>query len=435
MAFYDPDCPFNILVLEQTATEQEVVQKWKELMLMFHPDKCTHADADAIAQRLNDAKERAVQLCRERSNAQHVLLDVNDYIASFRSTLCNFMTGKYNEHVAELTSRFGALIRGINEKQCYQAKLFPHWEMVVLFFVFQDFRNDAEHRRRAFDEQALRLSNLQCRLDAEIAAKQQLQEQLSRGEESEGLRKQVAEREAELRREFAQRESAMQEEFAKREATMQEEFTKLQAAIQEEFTKSQAATQEEFAKRQAVMQAVHKRLAAWHSEFDAGLCLADAYADSLSSTLAQLADAQAAHVNAAQQQIAQLQGKIADLQEKEKQDLQHPGHNIDNELQRKRKQRKTFETNEKEEAFKEVMKEFIEKHLIVCEDGKGFVSTRQMKTKFDLMNVDHIVSENNFFRELKKQMESKMKLLYFPQTVISKRYADVPGYFGIALKK
>ena len=435
MAFYDPDCPFNILVLEQTATEQEVVQKWKELMLMFHPDKCTHADADAIAQRLNDAKERAVQLCRERSNAQHVLLDVNDYIASFRSTLCNFMTGKYNEHVAELTSRFGALIRGINEKQCYQAKLFPHWEMVVLFFVFQDFRNDAEHRRRAFDEQALRLSNLQCRLDAEIAAKQQLQEQLSRGEESEGLRKQVAEREAELRREFAQRESAMQEEFAKREATMQEEFTKLQAAIQEEFTKSQAATQEEFAKRQAVMQAVHKRLAAWHSEFDAGLCLADAYADSLSSTLAQLADAQAAHVNAAQQQIAQLQGKIADLQEKEQQDLQHPGHNIDNELQRKRKQRKTFETNEKEEAFKEVMKEFIENHLIVCEDGKGFVSTRQMKTKFDLMNVDHIVSENNFFRELKKQMESKMKLLYFPQTVISKRYADVPGYFGIALKK
>lgn len=421
MAFYDPDCPFNILVLEQTATEQEVVQKWKELMLMFHPDKCTHADADAIAQRLNDAKERAVQLCRERSNAQHVLLDVNDYIASFRSTLCNFMTGKYSEHVAELTSRFGALIRGINEKQCYQAKLFPHWEMVVLFFVFQDFRNDAEHRKRAFDEQALRLSNLQCRLDAEIAAKQQLQEQLSRGKESEGLCKQVAEREAELRGEFAQRESAMQEEFAKREAAIREEFTKLQAAMQEESTKSQAA-----------MQAVHERLAAWHSEFDAGLCLADACAERLSSTLAQLADAQAAHVNAAQQQIAQLQGKIADLQEKEQQDSQHTGHNIDTdqEPQRRRKHRKTFPNEDAGKKFKDSVRMFIENNLKPSDDGKGFIPTRKMKTMFDATmsnETEEKINDIVFFKELRKQMAC----LSFPESVVYKRHGDVHGYTGL----
>ena len=424
MSYYNPFCPFTILTLSDDATEQEVIQKWKEKMLEYHPDKSKHEQADSISKHLNEAKEKAVKLCREREKHRQLKLDVQQYVREFTQIFDELMSGNHAEYIQEVTAQMTTFISEIKEQPYNQGKLFPHCEAVAQYIAFQETRDKLVAKQKSIEDRNLQISNLQRRLEAEIAANQQLQEQLSRGEENGGLRKQFAEREAELRTEFAQREAAMQEEFAKREA-----------AIREEFTKSQAAMQEEFAKRQAVMQAVHERLAAWHSEFDAGLCLADAYADSLSSTLAQLADAQAAHVNAAQQQIAQLQGKIADLQEKEKQDLQHPGHNIDNELQRKRKQRKTFETNEKEEAFKEVMKEFIEKHLIVCEDGKGFVSTRQMKTKFDLMNVDHIVSENNFFRELKKQMESKMKLLYFPQTVISKRYADVPGYFGIALKK
>ena len=424
MSYYNPFCPFTILTLSDDATEQEVIQKWKEKMLEYHPDKSKHEQADSISKHLNEAKEKAVKLCRDREKHRQLKLDVQQYVREFTQIFDELMSGNHAEYIQEVTAQMTTFISEIKEQPYNQGKLFPHCEAVAQYIAFQETRDKLVAKQKSIEDRNLQISNLQRRLDAEIAANQQLQEQLSRGEESGGLRKQFAEREAELRKEFAQREAAMQEEFAKREA-----------AIREEFTKSQAAMQEEFAKRQAVMQAVHERLAAWHSEFDAGLCLADACAERLCATLAQFADAQAAHVNAAQQQIAQLQGQIADLQEKEQQDSQHPGHNIDNELQRKRKQRKTFETNEKEEAFKEVMKEFIENHLIVCEDGKGFVSTRQMKTKFDLMNVDHIVSENNFFRELKKQMESKMKLLYFPQTVISKRYADVPGYFGIALKK
>ena len=424
MSYYNPFCPFTILTLSDDATEQEVIQKWKEKMLEYHPDKSKHEQADSISKHLNEAKEKAVKLCREREKHRQLKLDVQQYVREFTQIFDELMSGNHAEYIQEVTAQMTTFISEIKEQPYNQGKLFPHCEAVAQYIAFQETRDKLVAKQKSIEDRNLQISNLQRRLEAEIAANQQLQEQLSRGEENGGLRKQFAEREAELRKEFAQREAAMQEEFAKREA-----------AIREEFTKSQAAMQEEFAKRQAVMQAVHERLAAWHSEFDAGLCLADACAERLCATLAQFADAQAAHVNAAQQQIAQLQGQIADLQEKEQQDSQHPGHNIDNELQRKRKQRKTFETNEKEEAFKEVMKEFIENHLIVCEDGKGFVSTRQMKTKFDLMNVDHIVSENNFFRELKKQMESKMKLLYFPQTVISKRYADVPGYFGIALKK
>ena len=424
MSYYNPFCPFTILTLSDDATEQEVIQKWKEKMLEYHPDKSKHEQADSISKHLNEAKEKAVKLCREREKHRQLKLDVQQYVREFTQIFDELMSGNHAEYIQEVTAQMTTFISEIKEQPYNQGKLFPHCEAVAQYIAFQETRDKLVAKQKSIEDRNLQISNLQRRLEAEIAANQQLQEQLSRGEENGGLRKQFAEREAELRKEFAQREAAMQEEFAKREA-----------AIREEFTKSQAAMQEEFTKRQAVMQAVHERLAAWHSEFDAGLCLADACAERLCATLAQFADAQAAHVNAAQQQIAQLQGQIADLQEKEQQDSQHPGHNIDNELQRKRKQRKTFETNEKEEAFKEVMKEFIENHLIVCEDGKGFVSTRQMKTKFDLMNVDHIVSENNFFRELKKQMESKMKLLYFPQTVISKRYADVPGYFGIALKK
>ena len=421
MSYYNPFCPFTILTLSDDATEQEVIQKWKEKMLEYHPDKSKHEQADSISKHLNEAKEKAVKLCREREKHRQLKLDVQQYVREFTQIFDELMSGNHAEYIQEVTAQMTTFISEIKEQPYNQGKLFPHCEAVAQYIAFQETRDKLVAKQKSIEDRNLQISNLQRRLEAEIAANQQLQEQLSRGEENGGLRKQFAEREAELRTEFAQREAAMQEEFAKREA-----------AIREEFTKSQAAMQEEFAKRQAVMQAVHERLAAWHSEFDAGLCLADAYADSLSSTLAQLADAQAAHVNAAQQQIAQLQGKIADLQEKEQQDSQHTGHNIDTdqEPQRRRKHRKTFPNEDAGKKFKDSVRMFIENNLKPSDDGKGFIPTRKMKTMFDATmsnETEEKINDIVFFKELRKQIAC----LSFPESVVYKRHGDVHGYTGL----
>ena len=396
MSYYNPFCPFTILTLSDDATEQEVIQKWKEKMLEYHPDKSKHEQADSISKHLNEAKEKAVKLCRDREKHRQLKLDVQQYVREFTQIFDELMSGNHAEYIQEVTAQMTTFISEIKEQPYNQGKLFPHCEAVAQYIAFQETRDKLVAKQKSIEDRNLQISNLQRRLDAEIAANQQLQEQLSRGEESGGLRKQFAEREAELRKEFAQREAAMQEEFAKREAAIREEFTKLQAAMQEESTK-----------REAVMQAVHERLAAWHSEFDAGLCLADACAERLCATLAQLADAQAAHVNAAQQQIAQLQGKTEESN-----------------LHIKRHKSNGKNANDNLSELKSALGIFIREHIVATDNSE--ISTKKIMDAF-IGNGHHIFNEAAFWHELSNQLKAA-----FPN-IKSKRTKYARGYLGISL--
>ena len=114
----------------------------------------------------------------------------------------------------------------------------------------------------------------------------------------------------------------------------------------------------------------------------------------------------------------------------ESQQAEVDANNIDDDKEdkKRKKQRRTFETEEEEESFKASVKNFVENSITVSDDKNDFVSTRKLKNLFDSLNESRIVSDNNFFRELKKQMAS----FAFPPTVVCKRKGDVTGYFGIA---
>ena len=59
-------CPFRILGLSASATKQEVLKKFRALQRNSHPDKNPSPDATEVSKRLNDAKDRAIQICEER---------------------------------------------------------------------------------------------------------------------------------------------------------------------------------------------------------------------------------------------------------------------------------------------------------------------------------------------------------------------------------
>ena len=58
-------CPFQILKLPVTATEDEIIRQWKQLVIKNHPDKNSGEHAKENTQALNDAKDRALKHARD----------------------------------------------------------------------------------------------------------------------------------------------------------------------------------------------------------------------------------------------------------------------------------------------------------------------------------------------------------------------------------
>lgn len=59
-------CPFRLLNLSASATKADVLKQWRLLMRESHPDKNSSDAALERSKLLNDAKDRAVQMCEER---------------------------------------------------------------------------------------------------------------------------------------------------------------------------------------------------------------------------------------------------------------------------------------------------------------------------------------------------------------------------------
>ena len=80
----EEECPFCILNLPSSASEEEVVKRWKRLLLQYHPDKSTDPHASDISKRLNDAKQRAVAICVQRKQDEQHQKEVAEHIARIR---------------------------------------------------------------------------------------------------------------------------------------------------------------------------------------------------------------------------------------------------------------------------------------------------------------------------------------------------------------
>ena len=53
-------CCFGVLGLDLSASREEIVRSWRQLLLRHHPDKSDSAEADAVAKLLNRAKDQGL---------------------------------------------------------------------------------------------------------------------------------------------------------------------------------------------------------------------------------------------------------------------------------------------------------------------------------------------------------------------------------------
>ena len=68
-------CPFKVLKLPVTATEDEITRKWKQLVLKNHPDKNPGEHAKENTQVLNDAKDKALKHAQDAREYRNRLLE------------------------------------------------------------------------------------------------------------------------------------------------------------------------------------------------------------------------------------------------------------------------------------------------------------------------------------------------------------------------
>jgi curved DNA-binding protein CbpA len=59
-------CPFRVLGLPDTATKDDVLKQWKQLIRHMHPDKNPDSNAIERTQIINNAKDRAIEECLAR---------------------------------------------------------------------------------------------------------------------------------------------------------------------------------------------------------------------------------------------------------------------------------------------------------------------------------------------------------------------------------
>jgi hypothetical protein len=67
-------CPFEVLGLDKTASSNEIDNRYKELILKWHPDK-GHTSDPHQAQIIIDARNRAKEMCNRSVHARKIKQD------------------------------------------------------------------------------------------------------------------------------------------------------------------------------------------------------------------------------------------------------------------------------------------------------------------------------------------------------------------------
>ena len=381
-------CPFQIFGLTKTATEAEVLRQWRKMSLEHHPDKNSDQHASTLlTMRLNASKDRCITACRQREERLRIKSEVREQLLELKL----FMIAELQEeHPAsrEVHSQMKKLVSACMQAPYCHNK--PSPELGAFWRMIQNLNSKVAFWTDISNEQQDQIKDLERRLQQseQRAAEQQrlLAELQATHTETQDIVAESAAAFAALKREMENAElhiqimmSRQREEFAKHEAVMREHFIQRESTIREQLK----------------------------SEFDAGLSLADTCAERLHAIIAQLADAQAAHVHAAQQQIAQLQGQMSESNPHIKRHKSNGKNENDNLSELKR-----------------ALGMFIHEHIIATENSE--ISTKKIMDAF-ISHGHHIFNEAAFWHELSNQLKAA-----FPN-IKSKRTKYARGYLGISI--
>ena len=123
------NCPFRILGLPKTASQDEVLRQWRKLLLEHHPDKNPGKDTTEIATGLNDAKQRALERCAERDHSTLEKEAVTAHVERLRvlikrqlsSLNCDELNQQIKQMVAQCRTQVRFVINSNPELGAYRA--------------------------------------------------------------------------------------------------------------------------------------------------------------------------------------------------------------------------------------------------------------------------------------------------------------------------
>ena len=148
-----------------TATENEITKKWRQLVLQIHPDKNESQQATEQTKILNDAKDRAIEECRQRIRAKEISRIVDSFMGKNHFNLTRVvdeMAGKIHQLNEEAKS-------AMDEKESLKTRL----------------KTEVEHRNKMKINNQMQLTDLRDRIEKEQTEKEEIIKQLAEFKQKE----------------------------------------------------------------------------------------------------------------------------------------------------------------------------------------------------------------------------------------------------------
>ena len=389
----DDDCPFDILDLPESANENDITQRWKKLMLKNHPDKTSDPNSDKIAQRLNDAKDRAITIFRQNKK-------IADHVEELKGhTKTELMSNsKYSRSISmKVMAMQTALALEMGSHRLIDAFIGGYYRLV-------------NHLKE-------RISTLEDSIEEQKAKAKQTEEQKTSKINTMISNLNALQEELEVERSMNEEISTAINELTRERDTAVLEIEKLKRERDDAISNANMLKSE----RDDAMLQVEKL----KQEKEIGITLSEQteHQHEIQSTL---------HHEEDIEEIAYTTtSKHKFRKRKNANDPTQTEHEGPDGKSMARKHRKVFSSSEEEAAFKQYLNMFLLNNFQSAPDKSKFISKRNIKIRFDLEwksdgNINPI-TDNLFFKELGRQMGNTK----FSDTVSPERRANVSGFAGL----
>ena len=179
----EPECPYRLLGISTTATEEDIIKAHRKLMKTHHPDKTDDPDATETSKRLNEAKDKALGILTSRKEKRQMENDLDQHVHMLKNYILKTtydpipmsteLHPKIKAAVADCKGRVGVLTG-------------PYPEIDAYYLLVRDLmdrlKTEGEASREQIKNANRRITDLQAQLNAETAAREHAEKALAEKE-------------------------------------------------------------------------------------------------------------------------------------------------------------------------------------------------------------------------------------------------------------
>ena len=169
----ETECPYRLLGISPSATEEDIIKAHRKLMKTHHPDKTDDPAATETSKRLNAAKARALASLAALKDRRSQEFELEAHIFALYGAISHTAN-----HPLPLSAEIHARIKAL-VAQCKgetSAKLGPNPEIDGHYWLMRKLEqrnaDDRQYHQEQLDTANRRIADLQARLDAETAARE-----------------------------------------------------------------------------------------------------------------------------------------------------------------------------------------------------------------------------------------------------------------------